>query len=112
VRSFEVANLPTDAVEFTFTGDNTNGFTISNGSKYLYYTAASNRKLAFAADGASQKWTVVAKSSPLISGGVCFSAVGEQQYTISENSTGTGAIRGYPNNTQYRAIYLFKKVNN
>ncbi|MBP5720107.1 MAG: Ig-like domain-containing protein [Bacteroidales bacterium] len=111
VRRFEIASLPDGAVEFTFSGDNTNGFTISNGTKYLYYTEASSRKLSFDAKGSSQKWTVVAKSSPLISGGVCFSAVGTQPYTISENSTATGAIRGYANNTQYRAIYLFKKVN-
>ena len=111
VRKFEIANLPSGAVEFTLTGDNTNGFTISHGSDYLYYTAASNRNLAFAASGSSQKWTVSAKSSPLINGGVVLKAVGSQNYTISENSTATGAIRGYANTTEYRAIYLFKKVN-
>ena len=111
VRKFEIANLPSGAVEFTLTGDNTNGFTISHGSDYLYYTAASNRKLAFAASGSSQKWTVSAKSSPLINGGVVLKAVGSQNYTISENSTATGAIRGYASTTEYRAIYLFKKVN-
>ena len=111
VRRFEIANLPTGAVEFTFTGDNTNGFTISNSTNYLYFTANSNRKLAFATSGSSQKWKVVQKDSPLVSGGVCLSAVGSQNYTISENSTAEGAIRGYASTTKYRAIYLFKKVN-
>ena len=111
VRRFEITNLPSGAVEFTLIGDNTEGFTISNGSNYLYYTAASNRKLAFAAAGSSQKWTVSAKSDPLISGGVVLKAKGTQNYTISENSTSTGAIRGYASTTEYRAIYLFKKVN-
>ena len=110
VRRFEVANLPSGAVEFTLTGNNTDGFTIANGSNYLYYTASSNRKLSFAASGSSQKWTIAAKSSPLINGGVYLSAVGGS-YTVSENSTSTGAIRGYANTTAYRAIYLFKKVN-
>ena len=110
VRRFEVANLPSGAVEFTLTGNNTDGFTIANGSNYLYSTANSNRKLDFAASGSSQKWTIAAKSLPLINGGVYLSAVGGT-YTVSENSTGTGAIRGYANTTAYRAIYLFKKVN-
>lgn len=111
VRRFEIANLPTGAVEFTFTGDNKNGFTISNSTNYLYFTANNNRKLAFATSGSSQKWKVVQKDSPLVSGGVCLSAVGSQNYTISENSTAEGAIRGYASTTKYRAIYLFKKVN-
>jgi hypothetical protein len=111
VRRFEIANLPSGAVEFTFTGDNTNGFTIKNGSNYLYYTSSSSsRKLAFATAGSTYKWTVLEKSSPLITGGVVLSAVGGT-YTISENSTAVGAIRGYASSTQYRAIYLFKKVN-
>ena len=110
VRRFEVENLPSGAVEFTFTGDNTNGFTICNGSNYLYFTASQNRKLAFAAAGSTQKWKVVTKDNPLVTGGVCLSAVGST-YTISENSTASGAIRGYANSTKYRAIYLFKKVN-
>ena len=112
VRKFEAAILPTGAVEFTFTGNNTNGFTICNGSDYLYYTAASNRKLAFAANGSSQKWIVAADDSPLVAGGIYLKAVTSSgNYTISENSTSTGAIRGYASTTSYRAIYLFKKVN-
>ena len=109
-RKFEIDDLPTGAVEFTFTGDNTNGFTISNGANYLYYTASSNRKLAFASAGSSRKWKFSAKSGALITGGVYISAVGGT-YTISENSTAVGAIRGYANTTSYRAIYIFKKVN-
>ena len=111
VRRFEVNNLPTGAVEFTLTGDNTNGFLISNGTNYLYYTASSNRKLAFAAAGSSQKWTVSSVGDAFITGGVALKAVTTSgNYTISENSTATGAIRGYASTTVYRAIYLFKKV--
>ena len=113
IRKFDATNLPTGAVEFEFTGDNTNGFTIKNGNNYLYYTAASNRKLAFATTGSTYKWTISAKSSPLISGGVVLKRKAgggnSDNYTISENSTATGAIRGYANTTEYRAIYLFKK---
>ena len=112
VRRFEVANLPSGAVEFTLTGNNTNGFTISNGSNYLYYTSAANRKLAFAAAGSTQKWIFQQVSDALISGGVSIHAVTSSgNYTLSENSTATGAIRGYANTTVYRAIYIFKKVN-
>ena len=112
IRKFDATSLPTEAVEFTFTGDNTNGFTISNSTNYLYYTAASNRKLNFASIGSTYKWTVSAKSSPLISGGVVLkrkSGGSASSYTISENSTTVGAIRGYSSTTEYRAIYLFKK---
>lgn len=113
IRRFETKDLPSGAVEFTFTGNNTDGFTISNSTNFLYYTAASNRKLSFAAAGSSQKWKVSAKTSPLITGGIVLKAItgDSSNYTISENSTATGAIRGYANTTEYRAIYLFKKVN-
>ena len=110
VRKFETKDLPSGAVEFTLTGTNSSGFTICNGSNYLYFTENSNRKLAFAAAGSTQKWKVNFKSNPLITGGVYLSAVGNTTYTISENSTATGAIRGYASTTAYRAIYLFKKV--
>ena len=109
VRSFDASDLPSGAKEFTFTGDNTDGFTIANGTNYLYFTANSNRKLAFATTGSTYKWKAVAKDNPLIEGGICLSHTGSQAYTISENSTAAGAIRGYANATQYRAIYLFKK---
>ena len=112
VRRFETKDLPDDAVEFTFTGNNTNGFTISNDGKYLYYTATSNRKLGFSSNGSSQKWTIASVEDALVNGGVSLSAVTQSgNYTISENSTGAGAIRGYANTTVYRAIYIFKKVN-
>lgn len=112
VRSFNTSSLPTGAVEFTFTGNNTNGFKIATGGKYLGYTAASNRKLAFDSKYSTYLWTISAKSSPLIAKGVVIKHKGDQSYTISENSTGTGAIRGYAGATEYRAIYIFKKVNN
>lgn len=111
VRKFDATDLPTGAVEFEFTGDNTNGFTIKNGSNYLYFTASSNRKLAFASTGSTYKWAAASKNDALISGGVYLSkkSGGSGNYTISENSTAVGAIRGYANTTAYRAIYLFKK---
>ena len=114
-RKFAVENLPANAKEFTFTGNNTDGFTILNGSNYLYITnTGSNRKLGFASTGSSQRWKCIGKSSgsPLIAGGIYFSAVlNSGSYTISENSTGVDCIRGYSSTTQYRAIYLFKKVS-
>ena len=111
VRKFDATSLPTGAVEFEFTGDNTNGFTIKNGEKYLYFTTNSSRKLAFAAAGSSYKWTAAAKSGSLVTGGIALKkkSGGTGDYTISENSIATGAIRGYANTTMYRAIYLFKK---
>lgn len=109
VRSFDASNLPEGAKEFTFTGNNTNGFTIANGSDYLYFTANSGRKLAFGSNGSTYKWKAESENSALITGGVHLSYAGSGSYTISENSTAVGAIRGYANTTSYRAIYLFKK---
>ena len=109
VRSFDASDLPSGAKEFTFTGNNTDGFTIANGTDYLYFTANSNRRLAFASNGSTYKWKANSKTSPLITGGVYLSYKGNSNYTISENSTAIGAIRGYANTTSYRAIYLFKK---
>lgn len=115
VRRFECSNLPSGAAEFTLTGDNKNGFTISNSTNYLYYTEDSNRKLAFGSDGSTYKWIVEAKSSPLITGGVVLSSVRQSgEYVIYENSTAVSAIRGYYSAStvnRQRAIYLFKKVN-
>lgn len=110
-----ITGLPDNAVEFTLTGNNTDGFTIATGATYLYFTTASSRNLAFAAEKSAYKWKFAAKSSPLITGGIVIkyvtnSATGVSgNYTISENSTGTGAIRGYSGTTEYRAVYLFKK---
>lgn len=111
-----ITGLPESAVEFTLTGNNTSGFTIAKGSEYLYMTAQStNRKLAFASDKSAYKWKFNAKTSPLITGGVVVKYVSNSasgvsgDYTISENSTGPGAIRGYSGTTEYRAVYLFKK---
>lgn len=112
IRKFDASSLPSGAVEFTFTGNNTDGFTIANGSNYLYYTANNARKLAFASTGSTYTWTVASKSSPLIVGGVVLkrkSGGAASNYTISENAISTTAIRGYNTTTQYRAIYLFKK---
>lgn len=113
VRRFEVANLPASGAVFTFTGNNSEGFTIKNGTKYLYVTDTSNnRKLGFAADGSTTKWTVIEPTNdPLVTGGVHLYSEGSNKYTISENaSSGNARVRGYKN-TKYRAIYIFKKVN-
>lgn len=113
-RKFLIEDLPAGADVFTLTGNNTSGFTISNGGNYLYYTAATNRRLAFGATGSTYKWIVAAKSkTPVLRGGVVLNAVtgDSSNYTISENSSAFGTIRGYASTTQYNAIYLFKKVN-
>ncbi len=106
--SIAPSSLPTGTMVFTFSGDNSNGFTIATSDgDYLGYTSASNRKLAFASSYSSTKWTVADKSGSLNSKGTYLSCK-TGTYTISENSTATGAIRGYANTTVYRAIYLFK----
>ena len=116
-RSIAAESLPSGAAEFTFTGDNTDGFAISASGKYLYFTTNSNRNLAFNSTKGGFLWKAKMKSSPLISGGVVLKYVKGSDsgqtgnYTISENSTAVGAIRGYNSETEYRAIYLFKKSN-
>ena len=94
------ADVPNDATLLTFTGDNTNGFTIQNpDGDYLGFTSAANRKLAFSADYSTYKWTVIESSGKL-----ALSYVGSN-YTISNNSTN---IRGYANTTVYNSLYLFQ----
>lgn len=101
------STIPTGGIEFTFTGNNTDGFSINNGTGNLYYTSSENRKLAFQANNTT-KWKIYDKTSPLNTNGIYIQNVAAN-YTISENSTGDGAIRGYASTTIYRAIYLFKK---
>ena len=107
-----ITSLPEGAVEFTFAGDNTNGFTISfvdgNTTKYLGYTSSTDsRRLAYG-DYSSITWKVEAKENPLNEGGITlYNQSGS--YRISENATTTSAIRGYKNGSTYRALYLFKK---
>lgn len=105
------SEIPTGGIEFTFTGNNTDGFSINNGSGNLYFTTSSNRKLAFQANNTT-KWKVYNHDNPLNTNGVYLQYYdgSSSYYTITENSTGDGAIRGYANNTKYRAIYLFKKT--
>ena len=100
--------IPDGGIEFTFTGDNTNGFTINNGSGNLGYTSNSNRKLAFG--DYTTKWKVFDHNNPQ-AGVYLQHSEGSSYYTITENSTGTTPIRGYASNTKYRSIYLFKKGN-
>lgn len=113
VRS--LSTLPTDAAEFAFVGNNTNGFTVSvdGGKTFLGWTAFSKRKLAFNANYSTTKWTVAAKDEPLLTNGVYLTGNdGTDVATVSENSTAQGAVRMYATSTSYRAIYLFKKTSN
>ena len=104
------STLPTGACEFTFTGDNSSGFSINNGSGNLYFTASNNRKLAFQENNTT-KWIVYAHNNSLNTGGVYIqNTTNNNTYTLYENSTGDDPIRGYYNSSNtYRAIYLFKK---
>lgn len=105
-------NLPSGSAEFVFTGNNTNGYTISNGSNYLGYSSYANRKLSLSSSHSSTKWVINDKTGSLNVGGIYLQNDGADGfYTISENSTAVGAIRGYANTTVYRAIYLFKKTD-
>lgn len=98
---------------FTFTGNNTDGFTIGyydgNQMVYLGYTnIKSNHTLAFDATYKDIKWKVQAVSS----GGFSLYTSNEiGQYRISQYKTTsevkTSAIRGYSSGTAYTGIYLF-----
>ncbi len=105
----QYSSLP-GGVEFTMTGNNTDGFAISIGSKYLGYTSYANRNLVFG-DYSSYLWKFYNKDGGLSTGAVYMQCnYNNKKYTVSENSTGTGAIRGYANETAYRGFYLFKKT--
>lgn len=95
--------LPTGGMELTFTGNNTDGFTISNsGGDKLSYSSYTSRRLSFDATG--KTWKVIEDDSKL----VLQSYNSDGYYTISQN--GTNSIRGYANNTKYNTLYLFKKT--
>ena len=97
---------------FTFTGNNTDGFTIGyhDGSKmvYLGYTDinASN-KLAFSAQYSNIKWTVQEANN---GGFALYTTNGTGKYAISQNSTTVNAIRGYYTGKIYTGIYLFAEA--
>ena len=105
-------NIPTNGVEFTLTGDNTDGFVISYNSKSLGYTSAAANKLAFG--NYNYLWKFYDHTSGLSTGALYMQNYRESTYyTVSENSTGTEPIRGYTGqNTIYRGFYLFKKHEN
>ena len=95
--------LPTGGMELTFTGNNTDGFTISNsGGDKLSYSSYANRRLSFDATG--KTWKVIEADSKL----VLQSNNTDGYYTISQN--GTNSIRGYASDTKYNSLYLFKKT--
>lgn len=105
------SSIPDGGAEFTFTGNNTDGFTITSANGNLYTTNVStSRKLAFQANN-SATWKVYDFTTPLNTNGIYLQYYNGSStyYTISENSTAAGAIRGYTGTTKYRAIYLFKK---
>ncbi|MDO4543318.1 MAG: hypothetical protein Q4C01_02090 [Clostridia bacterium] len=111
-----ISTKPEGAVEFTFTGNNATGYTISpnEGSTFLGVTSwSTNRRLAFSADYSNIAWTPTELTSALIAEGFYLVSTGngEQYYKVGENATGTGAIRGYYTNQSVRAIYLFKLVS-
>lgn len=95
--------LPANGMELTFSGNNTDGFTISNsGGDKLSYSSYENRRLSFDATG--KTWKVIEDNSKL----VLQSHNSDGYYTISQN--GTNSIRGYASDTKYNTLYLFKKT--
>lgn len=95
--------LPANGMELTFTGNNTDGFTISNsGGDKLSYSSYENRRLSFDATG--KTWKVIEDNFKL----VLQSHNSDGYYTISQN--GTNSIRGYASDTKYNTLYLFKKT--
>ncbi len=104
-----IATLPDGAIGLTFTGDNNNGFTIATAENlYLSYTNYSNRKIAF--NNSTMLWKVINSDAKVNAGSGIYlqNTSTSGYYTISENSTKSGAIRGYASDTVYRSIYLFK----
>ncbi len=104
--------VPSGGVEFELSGNNSDGFTICYDSKYLGYTSAtSSRALAFDKDYSTILWKFYALDNGLSTGALYMQNYqNNKYYTVSENSTGTGAIRGYAGETKYRGFYLFKKI--
>ena len=103
------ATIPTGGVEFELTGNNSDGFVISYNSNSLGYTSYSNRTLAWG-DYSAYLWKFHDKDGGLSTGAIYMDCdYNDEDYTVSENSTGEGAIRGYASSTAYRGFYLFKK---
>ena len=105
----QITELPAGAMEFVFSGNATDGFSICKAgtTAYLGYTSTStNRRLAFGSSYNETLWKAIAKDNPLLTNGVTLQT---SSYKISENSTGQSAIRGY-SGSAYRALYLFKKA--
>ncbi len=104
--------LPSGGVEFELSGNNSDGFTIYYDSKYLGYTSATtSRTLAFNTGYSTYLWKFYAHDNGLSTGALYMQNYqNKKYYTVSENSTATGAIRGYAGETKYRGFYLFKKI--
>ncbi len=109
------ADLDENARAFTFTGNNTDGFTISyvdvDLTMYLGVSSySSNRKLAWSVDYGTVLWKVASTGKD--DGYYLYTAIpnSEKNYTVSQNSTGTAPIRGYSSGTIYTGIYLFAEA--
>ncbi|MBQ3709088.1 MAG: InlB B-repeat-containing protein [Bacteroidales bacterium] len=101
-------SIPDGGVEFELTGNNTDGFVISYNSKSLGFSSSQSRNLAFG--DYSYRWKFYDLDNGLSEGAIYMHTYSNYtNYTVSENSTTTGAIRGYNGTTKYRGFYLFKK---
>ena len=110
--TIDSVNLPANAVVFTLTGDNTNGFTISytdaeGVAMYLGYSSYAKAKNAFAAEYSNFLWKVVVNDKGNV--GLQTADADGNLYTISSNSTATTALRGYANGTVYNSVLFFKE---
>ena len=101
-------SIPEGGVEFELTGNNTDGFVISYNSQSLGFSSSQSRNLAFG--NYSYLWKFYDLENGLSEGAIYMHTYSNYtNYTVSENSTATGAIRGYSGQTKYRGFYLFKK---
>lgn len=97
---------------FVLEGDKDTGFTIGyhDGTEMVYLGVSSyteNRKMAFSADYSNIRW----KLGTAEKNGYSLShSYDGGTYAVSDNSTGTGSIRGYKSGATYYGIYLFKEV--
>ena len=102
-------SIPEGGVEFELVGNSTDGFLIKYNSKALKYTSYANRRLAWGTD-TTYLWKFYDKADGLSTGAVYMVCdKSGSNYTVSENSTDIGAIRGYASSSVYRGFYLFKK---
>lgn len=104
VSSNKITNTVTDDMIWTFTGDNTNGFTISDGTNILHSTnAAQGISIVTSSD---RKWTVSLDNTY---GMLLQGDDGGSRYLAVYNS---GSWRYYSKGTSYTGVLrLYKKVD-